>query len=583
MTSLGESNILLAVGWAVFNSLWQMAILWVAYQFIITVFKINKSSQKSFISTVLLFGGFLWFAYTLITALANENAGVQVYTALLNVDDNTELGWWLSTMLPIASILYIVLLIFPILNFIRNYRYVQVIRRYGLSRAGVEWRMFVQRIAGQMGIRKTVHIWMSELITSPVTIGFIKPIILLPVAAVNHLTTQQIEAVLLHELSHIKRLDYLVNLVTRFIQTILYFNPFVKAFIKIIEREREKSCDETVIQFEYEPHGYASALLVLEKAAHVPQHSLAVAASDGKKSEFRQRIEWILGIRKKPAFSYNKLAGVLAALLLFIALNGLMIFARPTAKIPASAHTYSLLEMPLQFSTGTESRKAMASTGTETHTEPVQNHPADTKTSTESKEAEDWLKQFYHTDAEPLTSEELKEHNQHGTSPYQFVYNLHPYIPQLSPSEEKQLQKALNDSKKIIGEIKWKEIETAIADAMTSLEKAEVKAKIKKTIASVSTESLEQKLALVYDKIDWNTATIQIQNELAAIEMDSLLKAYTLTLTELGTLQNQLVADSVCGIPDTDITLQSIEKKMIEYERAINKIKATRPKKIIRL
>src|SRR4029077_2528611 len=119
----------------------------------------------------------------------------------------------------------------------------QVIRSYGLSRADVQLRMFVQKIAVRMDIRKPVYVWMSEMVSSPVTIGYLKPMVLVPMAAVNHLTTQQIEAVLLHELSHIKRYDYFINLLTRLIQTVLYFNPFVKAFVRIFEREREKSCD----------------------------------------------------------------------------------------------------------------------------------------------------------------------------------------------------------------------------------------------------------------------------------------------------------------------------------------------------
>src|ERR1700754_2866872 len=100
MISFGESNILLAVGWAVFNSLWQMAILWVAYQFIITAFRLNKSSQRGFLSVFLLFSGFTWFVYTLITGLANNNAGAQGYAALMNVEGNSAVGSWLSTMLP---------------------------------------------------------------------------------------------------------------------------------------------------------------------------------------------------------------------------------------------------------------------------------------------------------------------------------------------------------------------------------------------------------------------------------------------------------------------------------------------------
>ena len=129
----------------------------------------------------------------------------------------------------------------------------------------------MRNVATRMGIKKPVHIWLSGIVTSPVTIGYIKPVILLPIAAINQLSTQQLEAVLLHELAHIRRYDYFVNLVIRFIQTILYFNPFVKALVKTVEIEREKSCDEMVIQFQYDPHGYASALLMLEKTNYAPR------------------------------------------------------------------------------------------------------------------------------------------------------------------------------------------------------------------------------------------------------------------------------------------------------------------------
>ena len=71
--------------------------------------------------------------------------------------------------------------------------------------------------------------------SSPVTIGFLKPIILLPVAALNSLTPQQVEAVLLHELSHIRRYDYLINLVITLVHTLFYFNPFIKKFVSAIE------------------------------------------------------------------------------------------------------------------------------------------------------------------------------------------------------------------------------------------------------------------------------------------------------------------------------------------------------------
>ena len=330
MFAIGQSNFLQALGWAVMNSLWQMALLWVVYQLATAIFRTNKSSQKGFLATVLLFAGFAWFVFTFFSILADKPASETGYSAFVTISGNESVNNWLYTMLPIASLVYLVLLTLPVLNFIRNYRYVRVIRKYGLKKADVKWRMFAQKVAAQMGIVKSVQVWMSEFVSSPVTIGYLKPIILLPVAAVNHLSAEQIEAVLLHELSHIKRFDYLVNLVTRIIQAILYFNPFVRGFAVIIEREREKNCDEIVLQFQYEPHGYATALLALEKASHLP-HSLAVAAADGKKNELMGRIESILGIQKKPVLSFNKLAGIVAALLCFISLNALLLLSKPGA------------------------------------------------------------------------------------------------------------------------------------------------------------------------------------------------------------------------------------------------------------
>src|SRR5690348_1706213 len=108
-------------------------------------------------------------------------------------------------MLPAASVAYFVLFLLPLFYFIRNYRYLQLIRKNGLSKVDVDWRMFVRNVAARMGIRKTVRVWLSDIVTSPVTIGYIKPVILLPIAAINQLSTQQIEAVLLHELAHIRR------------------------------------------------------------------------------------------------------------------------------------------------------------------------------------------------------------------------------------------------------------------------------------------------------------------------------------------------------------------------------------------
>src|ERR1051326_2335310 len=322
------SNFLQALGWAVLNSLWQTAFLWVIFQVILSL-GVSKPALKSRLATILLGTGFGWFLFTLISHWLIDPDSIKRSLLTIGSVETGKASWNqdLQMILPYASIAYLLLLLVPAIQFIRNYRFVQIIRVRGLSKCRVDLRIFVQRFAERMGIHKPVHLYISDLITSPVTIGFLKPIILMPIAAINNLSEKQIEAVLLHELSHIRRYDYFINLLINFIRTILYFNPFVKLFAKTIEREREKSCDEMVMQFEYDPHGYASALLVLERNNFMKQ-TIAVAAS-GQRNDLLHRIEKILGIEKRKTPDFRKLAGLLAGLICVIGLNALFFFSSP--------------------------------------------------------------------------------------------------------------------------------------------------------------------------------------------------------------------------------------------------------------
>src|SRR5258705_7742847 len=353
----GQANFLQSLGWAVLNSLWQMALLWVIYQVITGLANSSRSSFRSSLASLLLITGFALFIYTFISFYSNHSSDQAILAAsFLNTEENHQLSNWLQRVLPIASVLYLVLLIIPVSHFIRNYRYVQVIRQYGLTKVDVQWRIFVKKVADRMGIKKPVHIWVSEFVSSPVTIGFLKPVILVPLAAINHLSAQQMEAVLLHELSHIRRYDYLINLIINFIQTVLYFNPFVKAFVKIVEKEREKSCDEMVLQFQYDSYEYATALLTLEKTNH-EYKPLALGAT-GKKNDLLQRVELIMGVKTKRVLSFNKFAGLLGGLICIIALNALLIISKPPGR--KNSDSFTSLSSPFNFFTNSIS----GSTGT---------------------------------------------------------------------------------------------------------------------------------------------------------------------------------------------------------------------------
>lgn len=576
----GQSNFLHALGWAVLNSLWQMALLWVVFSLLTGLFK-PRPGQKAALASGLLISGFAWFLFTFFSILTIATPhSTAIATGMVDTSGNARLYGWLETMVPMASLLYLILLILPVYNYIRNYRYVQVIRNTELSKMEVDWRIFVRNVSAHMGIVRPVQIWISGLVTSPVTIGYLKPVILVPLAAINHLSSNQMEAVLLHELAHIRRQDYLLNLVMRFIQSILYFNPFVKALVKTIEREREKSCDDMVLQFQYDPHTYASALLTIEKNNHFPR-PFAVAAS-GKRNDLLHRVEWLLGIRKQ-VLTFNKLAGVMAGLLCFIGLNALIIASRPvkTEKpVAGIANMYS----PFYFFTGDIFNTPPASEPVVSESLPIFTH-ARTEEPMAGEPVANVKKNELPAPPAPPAVEDPKEPG--VAAQYQFVNYLETVLPELSKQQEEEMEKALNASKKVMEEMQWRAMEEKIADAMSSNEKAWVKSQyekeVKRELSRVNWEELENNLRIAYDQIDWKSINGQLNGAMARIKLDSLQNVYNMALSELSALQSELAKNELTGVPDTDITLGLVEKKQQEVKEAIHTIKAIKTRKIVNL
>ncbi len=564
-----QANFLQSLGWAVLNSLWQMALLWIIYHVITGITKPARSSFRSSLASLLLITGFALFIYTFVSFYSNPASGQAILsTSFLNTEENHQLSNWLQQTLPIASVLYLLLLVLPVAHFIRNYRYVQVIRKYGLEKMDVQWRIFVNKVAARMGIKKTVHIWVSEFVSSPVTIGFLKPVILVPLAAINHLSAQQMEAVLLHELSHIRRYDYLINLIINFIQSILYFNPFVKGFVKIVEREREKSCDEMVLQFQYDSYEYATALLTLEKTNH-EYKPLAVGVA-GKKNDLLQRVELIMGVKTKPTLSFNKLAGLLAGLICIFALNALLIISKPPGG--KTTGTFASLSSPFNFFTTSISESAVT---------PV---PEEQKSALIIQSSREVVAQ---PEAAGYDNNQLESPLYSGIINANLAYLQAGYEPvevlQLKKYEEAQVKAAMDASKKVLENEEWKALEKNIADVFTQKEKEELKDTYRKELDKMDWNKWENKLRLAYDKVDWNQVNDQLAKAVNNIRIDSLQKVYTDAICKLDMTKQELSLNNLPGIPDTDITLQIIEETKQQVQKTLNRLKAVRSKKIVHL
>lgn len=138
----------------------------------------------------------------------------------------------------------------------------------------------------RLKITKAVMLLESTVAKSPLVIGWLKPVILIPTGAFLGLTTQQIEAILVHELAHIRRYDYLVNILQSLVETMLFYHPAVWWMSRQLRIEREHCCDDLVVATCGNAITYARALAQLETHRHLP----AVAASDGPLIKRIQRI-----------------------------------------------------------------------------------------------------------------------------------------------------------------------------------------------------------------------------------------------------------------------------------------------------
>ncbi len=167
----------------------------------------------------------------------------------------------IAIIAPWLTIVYFVVITFKTTQLIVQWGKFKYIGRSAWIKPPIDLKLFCIVKANEFGIQKKVILWYSNAIHTPLTFGFLKPVILLPVALVNNLSMAETESLIIHELSHIKSNDYFFNWLLIISETVFFFNPFILIIINRIRLEREKNCDASVLQFNYSAISYAETLL----------------------------------------------------------------------------------------------------------------------------------------------------------------------------------------------------------------------------------------------------------------------------------------------------------------------------------
>lgn len=298
-------NIGQVLGVTIIHSLWQGLLIYFVLRLIFSSVPALSSNKKyNFATTglVLMTG---WFIYTFcVQAYAYDwNPTPVVYTAsavdLLTIklqavaaqpDFKTTFYNTIKVYLPYVSVIYAIGLFVNLGRLIFALKNIRTIKKSIIKADNLQDR--INEFCAQLKIRRKVQVAFSRLVEVPCVIGYIKPLLLLPITLTFQLSPEEIETIILHELSHIKRNDYLVNIIQQIISVLLFFNPFAQLISNIISAERENRCDDMVVEKTESPLTYAYALLKLEEVRQT-EVRLALAATQNK-HHLLNRIERIM-------------------------------------------------------------------------------------------------------------------------------------------------------------------------------------------------------------------------------------------------------------------------------------------------
>ncbi|MFC1738394.1 M56 family metallopeptidase [Planctomycetota bacterium] len=161
-----------------------------------------------------------------------------------------------------------------------GWRQLQRLKRRMVRQVDASLHSRLRELAELLGIRRAVTLVESALVQVPTVVGWLKPVILLPASALTGLSSEQLQAILAHELAHIRRHDYLVNILQTVIEILGFYHPAIWWISRKIRAERENCCDDLAVRVTGGHLRYAKALTSMEEIRS-SQPQLAVAATGG--------------------------------------------------------------------------------------------------------------------------------------------------------------------------------------------------------------------------------------------------------------------------------------------------------------
>lgn len=318
-TNAISHSLIQAFSWMLIHSLWQGVLLAVISAVVMLLTKKTSAAVRYNLVLVqfLLFVGACLFTFVWewnkqpqpVTAEFGNAIGNRASQLLnLNADGirafaNTCISYFTANA-PMVVLLWFVFFLFRSVRMMRGLMFIHTAKHRQVSEPVGYWKNRVKLLCEKLQLKQAVKLLESGYVKMPMVIGHLKPVILIPAGLLTGLPPEQIEAVLLHELAHIRRHDYIVNFLQTIAETIFFFNPGLLWISALLRDERENCCDDIAIAQTKNKREFVEALISFK------EHSLYgtnyAVAFPGKKNQLLQRVSRILNNKNKTVSSGEK-------------------------------------------------------------------------------------------------------------------------------------------------------------------------------------------------------------------------------------------------------------------------------------
>ena len=293
-------SFLRALGWSVLHSAWQILLFSILLRIIILRFEERSPAlihNIGLVTLVLPLGIFIatffyYYEFPIYTEIDVWSG--DLLTGAISSMAYTHSSSSLDLVLPFISGIWIMGVCLLSGRLIIQCLKVHWYRRKNVTCEVPGYQELLASAITKLGVKRPVALCASQRISTPILLGHLKPLILLPTALINQLSIEETEAIIFHELAHIKRNDYLIGILQSLLETIFFFHPAFWWMSQQVKNYRELACDQMAVKYVDKLTYSKSLMKVAEFQNMTLSPKLAMSAAGNKKSVLYDRIERIL-------------------------------------------------------------------------------------------------------------------------------------------------------------------------------------------------------------------------------------------------------------------------------------------------